>query len=417
MCKEKPKNLVNDAVKWQGFDSFKQQMLEFTENMNTKMESLRTEVNRLKFKVDPLLTSENVVDELRNDKLNLMKENPELRENVSLTTSDLKTKVKDLEHERDSLITALNLQQQDIEQNRTTTQKRLAEWKTTSAPKNKDNQASATLNLHNSFDTLVDEVGEENGEQHPSVINLDISQQSDPDQQPTEENNTSTGSNNGGTLTGHITNRRNQNKEKSQEAKQSIVIGDSIVKHIIPAKLSKKKVHKFTYPGKTASEINNKLNTIEPNLTPSHVVVHAGTNNIPSQSVDEFINDIEELIVGVKEKFPNSKIGISSITTRQDIDSTSKVNEFNDKIKAISQKHSVKFIDKSSLDETSLNSSKHLNSKGTAILATHFINFIKGGKPSSQLRNRSRRDFQTGTINQLEELLKLISRLNRHPTN
>jgi cell division protein ZapA (FtsZ GTPase activity inhibitor) len=87
-------NLVNDAVKWQGFDDFKQKMLEFTENMNTKMESLRTEVNQLKFKVDPLLTSENVVDELRNDKLNLMKENSELREkmlNLSLTTSDLET--------------------------------------------------------------------------------------------------------------------------------------------------------------------------------------------------------------------------------------------------------------------------------------------------------------------------------------
>ena len=73
MRKEKPENPVNDAVKWQGFDSFKQQMLEFTENMNTKMESLRTEVNQLKFKVDSLLTSENVVNELRNDKLSLMK--------------------------------------------------------------------------------------------------------------------------------------------------------------------------------------------------------------------------------------------------------------------------------------------------------------------------------------------------------
>ena len=105
--------------------------------------------------------------------------------------------------------------------------------KRTSVPKNKDNQASATLNLHNSFDTLNDEVDEENEEQHPSVINLDISQQSDPDHQPTEDNNTPTGSNNGGTLTGHITDRRNQNKEKSQEAKQSIVIiGDSIVKQL-----------------------------------------------------------------------------------------------------------------------------------------------------------------------------------------
>ncbi|CAB3995251.1 Hypothetical predicted protein [Paramuricea clavata] len=274
MCKEKPENLVNDAVlngKASMISNSKCWKHEpengTTENMNQKMESLRTEVNQLKFKVDPLLTSENVVDELRNNKLSLVKENSELRKkmlNLSLTTSDLKTKVKDLEHERDSLITAPKLQQQDIEQNRTTTQKRIAEWKTTSAPKNKDNQASATLNFHNNFDTLDDEVGEENG----------------------------------GT-----------------------------------AKL-----------------------------------FHAGTNNIPSQSVDECINDIEKLIVGLKEKFPNSKIGISGITTRQEIDSTSKVNEVNEKIKAISLKHSVKFIDNSSLDETSLNSSKlHLNSKGTAI--------------------------------------------------
>ena len=140
------------------------------------------------------------------------------------------------------------------------------EWKTTSAPKNKDNQASATLNLRNSFATLNDEVGEENWEQHPSVINLDISQQSDPDHKPIVDNNTSTGSNNGGTLTGHITGRRNQNKEKSQEAKQSLVIiGDSIVKHIIPTKLSKKKVHKFTYPGK--NKLASEINSIQSNQT------------------------------------------------------------------------------------------------------------------------------------------------------
>ncbi|CAB4030594.1 Hypothetical predicted protein [Paramuricea clavata] len=83
MCKETPENLVNDAVKCQGFDDFKQQMLEFTENTNTTMESLRTEVNQLKFKVNPLLTSEKVVDELRNYKLSLMKENSELRDSTA----------------------------------------------------------------------------------------------------------------------------------------------------------------------------------------------------------------------------------------------------------------------------------------------------------------------------------------------
>ena len=38
--------VYNDAVKSQAFHDFKQQMLEFTENMNTKMESLSTEVNQ-----------------------------------------------------------------------------------------------------------------------------------------------------------------------------------------------------------------------------------------------------------------------------------------------------------------------------------------------------------------------------------
>ena len=84
-----------------------------------------------------------------------------------------------------------------------------------------------------------------------------------------------------------------------------------------------------------------------------------------TQSADECTKDIEKLIAGVKHRFPNSKIGISGIIMRQDMDLASKINKVNEKIKSITPKHDVTFIDNSSLDKTSLNASKlHLKRKG-----------------------------------------------------
>ena len=86
-----------------------------------------------------------------------------------------------------------------------------------------------------------------------------------------------------------------------------VIIGDSIIKHISPTKLSKRKVHKFAYPGKTASDINNELSTINIHSTPSHVIVHVGTNYIPLHLLmNVATKDIEKLIAGVKQRFPNS---------------------------------------------------------------------------------------------------------------
>ena len=292
----------------------------------------------------------------------------------------------------------------------------------TSTLKKKGNQLCPSLSLHNSFAALHDEVGGENGGRQSSDINLDFGYQVAPDCQLIQDSSTPTACSDGAVSIDPVTGHRKQNKQSllktPQKAKSSIVIiGDSIVKHINPTKLSKRKVHKFTYPGKTASEINNEVNTIDLNQAPSHVIVHAGTNNIPLQSVGECVNDIEKLVIGVKEKFPNAEIGISSITLRQDIASTAKIKEVNAKIKIITQNHDVKFIDNSSLDKSSLNCSKlHLNSKGSAILATHFINFIHGGKSTSKPQKGSKRDFHKGNMIQLEELLKLISHLNRKTT-
>ena len=56
-----------------------------------------------------------------------------------------------------------------------------------------------------------------------------------------------------------------------------ILIGNSIIKHIGPRKLSKKQVYKHTYPGKRAEEISKEIRSItHPQTNVSHVIIHAG---------------------------------------------------------------------------------------------------------------------------------------------
>jgi sialic acid synthase SpsE len=77
-------------------------------------------------------------------------------------------------------------------------------------------------------------------------------------------------------------------------------------------------VNKYAYPGKSAEDIEAELRTIKVNSTPSHIIIHAGTNNIPTDSAEVCVKKIESLVL--KTKFPDSKIGVSGITMRQDIE-------------------------------------------------------------------------------------------------
>ncbi len=71
-------------------------------------------------------------------------------------------------------------------------------------------------------------------------------------------------------------------KHADYRSSEIVFIGDSIIKHIDPKKLAKRKVSKYTYPGKSAEDIEEaELRTIKVNSTPSHIIIHAGTNNIP----------------------------------------------------------------------------------------------------------------------------------------
>ena len=89
------------------------------------------------------------------------------------------------------------------------------------------------------------------------------------------------------------------------------VIGDSVIKHIDPKNLSPRHVHKFSYPGKTTGEIAEAVDSIAVVSDPSHVIIHTGTNNLPTESAESCVTEVKSLTLKEKNKFPNSSIGLS----------------------------------------------------------------------------------------------------------
>ena len=113
---------------------------------------------------------------------------------------------------------------------------------------------------------------------------------------------------------------------------QIVIIGDSIIKHIIPKKISSRNVTKITFPGKTADEMSNQLDQIKLKSTPSHIIIHALTNNLPVDTAETGAEKVGPLASNLKIKFPTSRIGISSIVTREDCDLTDKIRKTNSRI-------------------------------------------------------------------------------------
>ena len=95
------------------------------------------------------------------------------------------------------------------------------------------------------------------------------------------------------------------------------MVGDSMIKHVDPKKICKKKVYKYTFPVQAAESISAKMSTLNAQIQPSHVIIHVGTNNIPIYSTEDCALKIGNLAPNLKEKFPHARIAVSDIIERQ----------------------------------------------------------------------------------------------------
>ena len=203
-------------------------------------------------------------------------------------------------------------------------------------------------------------------------------------------------------------------ENKPINLKPIILLGDSIIKHIDPKKLSRRTVYKYTYPGKTCEEIKEAVDDLPTDLDPSHVILHCGTNNLVIDSADVCVTKIKNLAEKVENKFPNAKLGISGLTYREDIVVNSMQVDVNEKLKKLCLDSNFTYIDNSTIDQTCLNGSKlHLNGKGSSLLAVRFIKFLRAQSSRKQHDHTGERDFQMALLKQVGEMLTKIGRKRR----
>ena len=126
----------------------------------------------------------------------------------------------------------------------------------------------------------------------------------------------------------------------------------------------------------------------------------------------ETVNHIEELANCVKQRFPSSQIGLSSITNRNDIELSTKIMDVNKKIEEFCDKRGFEFIDNQNIDNSCLNGSNiHLNSKGSAYLAVNFIKFIRSKDVQSNYHHHKSKDFRfpSHQLHLLENIVKILT--------
>ena len=173
--------------------------------------------------------------------------------------------------------------------------------------------------------------------------------------------------------------KSNSNLEK----KNIYILGDSMVKHVygweMNQKLSNK--HKVFVRSFSGAKTNCMRDYIKPCLrenSPEHVVLHVGTNDLPSEKpADTIAKSIINLAQEVEAK--GQSVSVSSIIPRND-KWNNKVFEVNSCLKKLCDNAKIDYLDNSINinPRRHLNNSKlHLNTKGSGKLLQNFVTLIK----------------------------------------
>ena len=324
---------------------------------NKKINDLEQEVLGTKDNEQHLL-----MNELKRENQELKDENQALRDkvaNLSLKTSDMNTKIKDMDNERLSLITAIRLIQTAPSIDINTEERQQFQSQNEIKQNSKRNQTQRQSRTS------------ESGEQNIQLSNRYEVLSSDDDEEQTgiKSNGKSDIKNRKG-QDRQCNNRSNTQKTNAKSTKSPVaILGDSIVKMLQPAKLSrsadqKVQVKTFPYAGATITDMEHY---VQPTLRtkPRMVVLHVGTNDIQHKEPKELADDMKSLCHGIVTKNPTCEIAISEIVKRQDLVLSTKIHETNKLLSNLCEESNWYFIKHSNIDTKHLNrSGLHLNGQG-----------------------------------------------------
>lgn len=306
---------------------------------------------------------------------------------------NMEQKLSKVTEERNSLRTSLKLIMQDFSSLSTRQENEIddnSEWQSINQCKSTtlNYQGTRPLSTENKFASLSDE-------NEAIIIDDELNSKSN-NVDVGEKNLTTTnsGSNSRKSKGGKPTKKtngknsdRNTALTQSQESKQkessspgfTAVIGDSLLKDIKQHLLSKSTKTRVSVKSFAGSTVKDMQHYLVPTLLkkPKHVILHVGTNDLPSGKATEIIKGIKSLSCLIQKSCPEAKVTVSSLIVRND-DKATKVTELNALLEAYCTKTQINFLDNRNIGLEGLNGSGvHLNKKGNSVLATNLISYIK----------------------------------------
>ena len=164
-----------------------------------------------------------------------------------------------------------------------------------------------------------------------------------------------------------------------------VILGDSMLSKLDGWKMSNRevKVKVRSFPGSTVRDLQDY---IKPTLreAPQGIIVHSGTNDIPSSSPNTIVDSLVSLCTDIEKELPNTSIAISEIITRNDRQMlNTKIANVNKSLKSICTFRNWGFISHNEINTAHLNSrGLHLNGEGLGMLASSLNKYIKNKSPA-----------------------------------
>ncbi|XP_072045732.1 uncharacterized protein [Amphiura filiformis] len=271
-------------------------------------------------------------------------------------------------------------------------------WLHVRAPVTKPTISTASRHtpVGNRFSVLVDE-----------AVDLDVTSPPRVSSKPSDTSNTSTNTKPRNQKSS-ISQGHNSKKQKTDSIPCVVILGDSISKRIDGNRLSRSaQVNNKSEGGRRIEQVCKDVDSHSQLIsTADSVIVHVGTNNLKSDSLDviqnKFVKLSDKLKVLVDSK---CEVALSSIIPRTEF--AAKVDAVNEIIYNICEDNKWSYIDNAAV--TDLGRDKlHPDKKGLSFLARNYQDFLRCAHPHLFRHGHKRHQRMPPVGNQLPPWLKLL---------
>ena len=187
-----------------------------------------------------------------------------------------------------------------------------------------------------------------------------------------------------------------ENQINTVRSKKTLLIGDSMIKHMDSKKLERAAGCKTTchsYGGAKIKDIHDKIKDLSSGNTADHeyetIIAHVGTNDLTTREPEEVAADMEDLITTMKVHAKT--VAISEVIKRYDNNElliNNKINSYNNLVKDLCLKHNISIISNNTIDKSLLNRSYlHLNRNGDKVLGKTLCDYLKSLRHTTKRSN------------------------------